>query len=311
MILFLYGQDTYRLHKKLDEIISGHKKVNKDKSEIVNFDCRKYNYNNFKDEIRQISIFRKKKLVIITNAFSSSDFSEKFLGGQSFFLKADDIMLFYEEGKVDKRKGLFNFLKLNAKSQEFTLLSGQKLENWVKEKFKKLGGKVSGEAIKILCEYVGNDLWKMDNEINKLIAFSGGETIKSVDVKTIVKPKIEISVFNTIDAISQKNKRQALSLLHKHLENDDSPLYLLAMIEYQFKNLLIIKDLVERRQPYNVVVKRSGLHPFAAKKSYFQSQKFSFLQLKKIYRNILQIDFNIKTGKIEAETALDMFVSKI
>jgi DNA polymerase-3 subunit delta len=83
------------------------------------------------------------------------------------------------------------------------------------------------------------------------------------------------------------------------------------MINYQFRNLLIIKDLLEKRIPYEVIVKKSALHPFVVKKSYEQCRGFSFTELKKIYQRIFQVDLDIKTGRIEPEMALDIFVAGI
>jgi DNA polymerase-3 subunit delta len=83
------------------------------------------------------------------------------------------------------------------------------------------------------------------------------------------------------------------------------------MISYQFRNLLTIKELQDAQIPYNLIAKRSGLHPFVVQKSSYLCNQFSFLQLKKIYRKIFQVDSDIKTGKIEPETALDLLLAEI
>ena len=126
----------------------------------------------------------------------------------------------------------------------------------------------------------------------------------------MVKPNIENDIFKTIDALASKNKKLALSLLHKHLDNGDFPLYLLSMIAYQFRNLLTIKEL-QSTQSYATIAKKSGLHPFVVQKSYYLCNQFSVEQLKKIYQRIFQVDLDIKTGKIEAETALDLLLAEI
>ena len=100
-------------------------------------------------------------------------------------------------------------------------------------------------------------------------------------------------------------------LLHKHIANGDAPLYLLSMIAYQFRNLLSIKQLQDKNEPYAAIAKISGLHPFVVQKSYQLCSQFSIEQLKKIYQKIFQADFDIKTGNIEAETALDLLVAEI
>ena len=83
------------------------------------------------------------------------------------------------------------------------------------------------------------------------------------------------------------------------------------MIAYQFKNLLIIKELQEAQNPYGVIAKKAGLHPFVVQKSYSLCNQFSIEQLKKIYQKIFQIDLDIKTVKIESETALDLLLAEI
>jgi DNA polymerase-3 subunit delta len=167
------------------------------------------------------------------------------------------------------------------------------------------------DALNKLAEFVGNDLWQMENEIKKLISFKGGKIIKKEDVEILVKSRIETDIFETIDSLALKNKRKALELIHKHLEKGDSPLYLLSMINFQFRNLLIIKDLIEKGRPYYTFQKITQLHPFVIKKSYSQSQRFSLQELKKIYQKIFQVDLNIKTGKLDPQTALDLFIAEI
>ena len=63
--------------------------------------------------------------------------------------------------------------------------------------------------------------------------------------------------------------------------------------------------------PYNLIAKKSGIHPFAVQKSFYLCNQFTFEKLKKIYQKIFQVDLDIKTGKIEPELALDLLLSEI
>lgn len=307
MIIFLYGEDTYRMSEKLKEIIERYKKIHKTGLNLKSFD----DFTNFKEGIRQTSMFKEKKLAVVTNIFANSDFKEKFYQNKKDFLISEDIILIYEEKDFNKNNSLFKFLKKNAKSQEFKFLTGQRLKTWIKKEFDRYETKIDPGVLEKLIEYIGNDLWQMSNEIKKLASFKNNKTIKAEDIELLVRSKIETDIFKTIDSIADKNKKQALNLLHKHLEKGDSPLYLLSMINYQFRNLLIVKDLIEKQKPYNIILKRSGLHPFVVKKSYYQSQKFTFQELKKIFQKIFEADLNIKTGKIQPEIALDLLIAEI
>jgi len=287
------------------EIVERYQKIHKSGLNLQYFE----RFADFQDSFKQTSMFKEKKLAILPNILSDPDFKKNFLKNKSNLLKSEDLILIYEEGKINKSDSLFKFLKDKAKSQEFELLTNQRLKNWVKKEFKKYGSIIELKAIEVLIEYVGNDLWRMSNEIKKLASYKN--KVGSEDIDLLVRPRIEIDVFKTIDAIAEKNKKQALILLHKHLEKGDSPLYLLSMINYQFRNLLVIKDLIEKHNPYNLILKKSGLHPFVVKKSYYQSQEFTLQELKKIYQKIFQVDLDIKTGKVEPETALDLLIAEI
>ncbi len=311
MIIFLYGQDTYRSRQKLNEIIEYYQKIHKSGLNLKYFDGEKLNFENLRDEILQTSIFSGKKLIILSNIFSNSEFKEKFLKNSQKFINSKNVILFYETDEISKDDSFFKLLKKSGKSQEFKVLEGQKLKDWVKKEIENYKAKADPSVIDKLINFVGNDSWQISNEIKKLVSYRKDKNIQIKDIELLVRPKIETDIFETIDAIAVGKRRKALELLKEHLERGDSPLYLLSMINYQFRNLLIIKDLIEKNQPYYSIFKKTQLNPFVFKKSYQQTNKFTLLELKKIYQKIFQADLNIKTGKINPEIVLDLLIAEI
>ena len=307
MIVFLYGEDSYRLKEKLNEIIGHYKKSHKNELNLRRFEGKDLTFQEFKNELQTAPMFKEKKLLILSNVFSNKGFKEEFLESSSKLINSEHVIVFYEDNKIPSSDALFKFLKKEAKSQEFKLLSGQKLMGWLKKEFSKYQTDVDLMVLDKLYEQVGNNLWQLSNEVKKLVAFKKGGRLTAKDVELLVKSKITTDIFKTIDAISSKNKKQALRLLHKHLENGDSPVYLLSMINYQFRNILVVKDLMEKGKP----LKQAKLHPFVARKSFQQAQRFSLGELKKIYRKIFEVDYSIKTGKLEPQTALDLLIVEI
>ena len=317
MLIFLYGQDTYRSRQKLNEIINHYKKIHKSGLNLKYFDGKNLSFQDFKDEIRSVSMFAEKKLAVLKNTFLNKNFKENFLRDSKEFAESKNIVLFYEEEEFSGDK-LFKFLKKHAKSQEFKPLQSQKLKNWVKKGFDDYGIEIREEALEKLINFVGSDLWQMANEIKKLVSYKlkcPNPEISQRDIELLVKPKIENDIFKTIDAIASKNKKQALDLIHKHLEKGDTPLYLLSMINFQFRNLLIVKSQELRRKFYagdvRVLTEKLKMHPYVIQKSTQQARKFNFEELKKIYQKIFQVDLGIKTGKVDPETALDLLIAEI
>jgi len=316
MVIFLYGEDSYRSKRKLEEIIESYKKIHKSGLNLIYFDADSQDFKDFAGNLKITSMFDEKKLIILRGLFSAkggpaSGWQEGLSENIKNLKEIKDIIVIYENVAIDKRNKLLKTLEKEVKCQEFNFLQPSLLKKWTKQEFEKNKTKINPEAEDLLIGFVGNNLWQMANEIKKLSDYKRGSVIKKEDVELQVRAKTESDIFKTIDALASKNKKQAIDLLHKHIENGDSPLYLLSMISYQFRNLLIIKELQDVQKPYAVIIKKSGLHPFVVKKSYELCNQFSFLQLKKIYQKIFQIDSDIKTGKIEAEIALDLLVSEI
>ena len=310
MILFLYGKDNFRSLRKLKEIVTRYKKIHKSGLNLKYFDLKKDSFEDFKIKFQTRSMFKEKKLFVLKNAFSNPKFKEKFQKQKEEFQNSKNIILFYESGEVSKNDPFFLFLKENSISQEFDLLEGKKLENWIKREFARYNAKIQPTALKIFIEYVGNDIWCLSNEIEKLVNYKGNQKnieISKEDVKTQVIPKIQPDIFKTIDFIAKKQKERAIFLIHNHLKEGDSPLYILAMINFQFRNLLMIKERLEKGKSLNAL----NLHPFIIKKCLLLSQKFTLKELKRIYQKIFETDLNIKTGKIDPELALDLFISQI
>jgi len=308
---FIYGEDSYRAKRKLEEIVEGYKKVHKSGLNLIYTDAKESEFKDFYNQLKISSMFAEKKLVVLKNVFGNAKFQEELLGGIKNLENSKDIVVVYEDCPADKRTKLFKNLQKTAKCQEFSTLSPIMLKKWALQEISAKGAKINPDALDLLVAFVKNDLWKMANEIDKLANYKLGSKVEKQDVELLVKPGIENDIFKTIDALASKNKKQALSLLHKHLEDGDNSLYLLSMITYQFRNLLIIKELQDANIPYNVLIKKSGLHPFVLQKSHSLCSQFSMPELKKIYQKIFQIDLDIKTGEIEPETALDLLLSEI
>lgn len=297
----------------MKEIIERLNKESSDKLNIEYFDAKKINFQEFRDGFQTISMFSKKRLIILSNIFSNSELREDFL---NFLKKKKDFketIVFYEEEEIKKEDLLFKFFKKNVQFQEFRPLESRELKDWIIKEFDRYKVKISSEIPEVLAKFIGNDLWQLSNEIKKIATFKIKEKGKVTleDVVFLTKSKIETDIFTTIDAFSSGDKKKALTLIHRHLEKGDPPLYLLSMLKFQINNLLIVRDLVEKQMPFSYILNKSNLHPFVVRKNWRLAQKFGLEQLKKIYRKIFKLELKIKTGKIDPVLALDILIAEI
>lgn len=329
MVYFFYGEDSYRLRQKINSIIGGYQAKHKSGLNFGRFDLsREGEWDKFKNFIDSFSMFAEKKLAVLDGVLNvkKSEAQNKFLE----FLEKSDIIkdrerfvvIGQELRRAEEKKGggyvlgegRDLFKKLTAKnisSQEFGILSGRKLEAWIKKEIEHRGGHFEAEAVSRLAAYVGSDLWQMNNEIDKLISFKAGKTVLVSDVDMLVKARLENDIFKTVDALAARRGNLAIKLLHQHLAEGESEIYLLSMLVYQFRNLLLVKDQAAKGVPLASLAKSMKIHPFVLRKSFEQSKNFTYKFLVRAYERLFEIDVAIKSGRLEPQTALDLAVKEI
>lgn len=307
MLILLYGEDTFRLKEKLREIINGYQAKHQSGLNLICFEETNLDFDNFKNSVEAVSMFDEKKLIVLKNILENKNFQEdflKYIKKNKVKNNQDVIVVVCQEGKMKSLP-----LKRQASMfEEFKPLDGIYLTNWIRKRVTQNQMKIDPTVIRKLIAHVGNDLWQLNNEVNKLMSYKSGELIELEDIDLLVKAKMDVNIFHTLDALAQKDKKTALRLLHEHLAKGENEIYLFTMFIYQLRNLLKLKDLTERGVPFNGLAKKSGLHPFVVKKSVAQLGNFDLDQLKRIYRKLLNVERKLKVGRIDGTTALDMLV---
>jgi DNA polymerase-3 subunit delta len=185
------------------------------------------------------------------------------------------------------------------------------LADWVIDHVEKKGGTIDFSAANDLALFIGSDLRALDSEIEKLIVFRNGETIRREDVRMMVAPAQEQSIFDLVDAMGQKKTQRALELLHEQLRQNANEFYLLTMITRQYRLMLQVRDLAARGMQNDAIQKQLGLHPFVTRKMAEQARNYSVEQLEGIMFKLLDTDVSLKTSRLEPTLALDMLVVEL
>ncbi|MCK5416742.1 DNA polymerase III subunit delta [Candidatus Parcubacteria bacterium] len=316
MIIFLYGEDTFRSKQKLnefkDKFIQEIDPTNKNINFINGETCT---IDKITNTTGTISLFSQKKMVIIENIFSNK--SKTILDLTFDFFKSkeetDDIIVFIDDttGTKLKKNKLFNFLDKLKFTQNFKYLNNTAIINFIKNTINKKSGKISNQAIIKLANLSGNDLWQINNNINILVNFKKNDEITEADIDKFVKGEATENIFALIDAICIKNKKLALELFENELEAGQAEGYLFYMINRQFKILLQIKLELEQNKTAKEITSKLKLHPFVVQKSSAQAKNFNLQKLKNILSYLIKLDSEIKTGKINTKTALELLIVKL
>ena len=84
-------------------------------------------------------------------------------------LKSTILVINFKYKKLDKRKKVFKVIKENAVFLDTKKLYDDKIPGWISERLKKKNYNIEPKAAVIITEFLGNDLQKIENELDKLI----------------------------------------------------------------------------------------------------------------------------------------------
>jgi len=216
------------------------------------------------------------------------------------------------EEKLSQKNSLFSRLPKEVVVREFPLPAGPELERWITQQAKDLGGSINSAAAHVLAENVGPDLRVLDSELQKLLLYTGGETVGEAEVRLLVSQVREASVFSLVDAVMSARTGPALALAHQLLDGGTSAFHLLTLLARQVRLLLQAKDMTAEGMSHQNMAGALGFRsPWAAKKLAQQAEGYSYKRLGAMYRRLVDEDLALKTGKRPPELGLDLLVVEL
>ncbi|NUM25939.1 MAG: DNA polymerase III subunit delta [Candidatus Buchananbacteria bacterium] len=328
MIIFLYGPDTFRSRQKLSQIKDKFiREIDKSGLNVQTLSGAKLDPAEFENAVFAPAFLAKKRLVIIEDLISknkSPKIQKEILDILNNKIITDTILVFWEseigpakakktKSTTSREQNLLAKLKKEKYAQEFELLNTSDVVRFAADEIKRRGAQIEPGALRLLVDLTGNDLWQLNGEVDKLINYAKARVITTNDVELLVKTRLDDDIFKLTDALGQRRKSLALKLIADQLQSGTAPTELLAKITWQFKNLLLVKDFMERHgasYPPARLSYQIGLHPFVIKKTAEACRHYQLENLKKIYRHLLVIDYQLKTSQTSAELLFDLLVIK-
>jgi DNA polymerase-3 subunit delta len=199
-----------------------------------------------------------------------------------------------------------------TKVRYFPRLNQRELVPWIERRVTAAGGSISPAATALLARFVGNDLWVMSSEVDKLALFTGGRRIEEADVREVVSYAREASVFAMVDAILESRAAAAQQLLQQLLREGETPSQLLFRLANQVRIIFLIREMRGQGLSRGEIQVRLGLtSDFVLRKAWDQADKYSPRRIREVYHRLLEADVSIKTGKYDGELAIDILIAEM
>ena len=218
-------------------------------------------------------------------------------------------LLFLVDGPIADSNPLLRSLRNVALAQHLQAPAGEALARYVKDLAQDKGAGISPAAIRTITDLVGNDLWTLDRELEKLSLYATGRNIEESDIQELVSQVREASIFNAVDAMIDGRPEVALRLLQRLRQDGAALPYIISMVERQLRLVCLTRYWNERRVSPQELPGKLGVPPFVARKTAEQARRNSWPDLDRRYRRLLEADLAFKTGRVDSEDlALELLV---
>jgi DNA polymerase-3 subunit delta len=195
--------------------------------------------------------------------------------------------------------------------REFSPPKGAALPQWILQRAQSEGGQFTPQAAQMLAVVAGDDPRVLAQEIVKLLTYANfSRPVTPEDVRTLTPESSQTNIFEMVDAIGGRDGNRALRLLRRSMEQESAPA-VFGMVVRQFRLLLQAREALDGGTPPGKLASAIGVHPFVAQKLAGQAGGFSLPALEGIYRRLRDTDEEVKTGRTELDTALEMLVVEL
>ncbi|MFZ9742724.1 MAG: DNA polymerase III subunit delta [Chitinophagaceae bacterium] len=274
-LTIFYGRDA-----KLDEVVNA---------------CKRY------------PMFAEKQVVILKEAQQMKDV-EKLESYIETPLSSTIFIVAHKEKKIDGRSKLAKNLKQKSILLTTKKLYDNELPEWTSQMIKQKGLDIQTKALHMLVDHIGNDLQRLENEVDKIVVnLQGRKQITEDDIENFVGVSKEFNIFELQAVVGKRDITASMRIINYFEANPKAaPIQLVLPTLYSFFSKLYIASSSNTRDEYSIAA-LLGLKGFFAKQYIQAIQYYSFSEIEQAL--ILLHHYNLKSvgiSKITETTDADL-----
>lgn len=309
-IYLIYGSNYSLVKKEIEKITCGY-------NDIINYDLSNDKIDLLLDDASCMSIYNEKKVIIGENALfltSSNTKIEHDLEYLTRYLNAKEhnntIIISVIADKLDERKKIVRLLKEKASVIYKSSIDEKSLSNFVIQEFKNKSKKIDFKTANYFIDYVGKNVDIIMSEINKMVIYKDNdETITIKDIDDISAKAFKDNIFDFVDSIMNKNYEKMFECYKDLKKLNEEPIKIISLLGSQFTLIYQVKLLSKRGMLQKDIALLLKVHPYRVKLALDNNYELSNLEI--MLKSLHNLDYSIKSGKIDKNVGLDYFLLHI
>lgn len=307
----IYGDESYLVEKGVRLLMN----------RIVSPDFREFNLNVYYgnetkgEEIvetaQTLPMFAQRRVVLVKKSSALSAAAMETLSGYVQDPSPDTCLIFQGE-KIDQRKRFFLDLKKNGILVEYKRLYENQLGTFVRNEAAGHGKRMEPAAAELLAYLIGNNLQELASQIEKSATYVGDAPVITVaDIRQIASDTKVATVFDLANALGERSLTKTLRGLHTMLRDGEAPLMILNMITRHFRQLRLVREMLEKKLSPQEIGKAAGINPYFIGGVIGQAKNFALADFREVFERLYATDLALKTSGGRAQDLMERLMMDI
>jgi DNA polymerase-3 subunit delta len=212
-VYWLEGEEEYFIDKAINYAENSILKESEASFNLTVFYGKDTSWPEVINACRRYPMFAERQVVIIKEAQHMREI-EKLEAYVDNPLSSTVFIVSYKDKKVDGRTKFAKTLKEKSVLVTTKKMYEDKIPEWTQELLESKGLSISPKGLTLIVDHLGNDLTRIENEINKIsINLGKRKTITEEDIEEFVGVSKDFNVFELQSAIAHKDFAKALRII--------------------------------------------------------------------------------------------------
>lgn len=300
-----YGLNRGFINKRVNDIID---KYNIDSNNIIKYNFKDNCIDDVLEEASMNSMFALNKLILIESNLKEEIDTDKLESYMKNFNPNTYIIITCNIEKVDSRRKLYKLFVKYGKVEEL-VLNQSNAHDFIKSCVNNNNYKIDNSDISYLVAKVGFNIDNIKSELEKLFIYKiDTKVITREDIDDITIPNIEDEIFAITDAVIKNDVKLSLNLYNEFMNRNYEVTQIIGLLANQFRFLYQVKHLYNNSKYQDEIAKILDVHPYRVKLAINNIYNYSESDLLGYLNKLAILDKNIKTGLVNKNTALELFL---
>jgi len=320
-ICYIFGEEIYLVEKAAADIVTSLLTPQQQTINLAYLDGKAAGMEDLEASCETLPFLAAKRVTVLKNPSFFIEKESKDDKLLNYFLKLGDhqiLLLVDSENGLKKNTRIYKQLEKRGYTMEFGKLNSNQLQSWARQSISSGGKDISQSDLSYLLQLSGylnrnnsNNLYDLENEINKVAAYTSSIQISRDDIDRVMIRSLDKNIFDLLEAVGRKDTGKALELFYEMQMMNEPVQRLLFMISRQFRLILAYTTYKKKGYAASEIQSKLQIKPYEFTRISTQAQKFNEGYLEDILEMILRTDRRLKTLPVDPKLEVEMLLVSI